>query len=496
MELQNKLMPNAIELEEAVIGAMMIDSAGRDDVFSVINDADVFYKKEHKVIFSAMKTLYDTGKEIDLLTVVEQCKTLGTIADAGGEYFLIQLTQKISSSAHSEYHARLILQKFVKRKVIFFCAEVTAMAYDDTVDVFDLLDRFQLLTDKMNDYSSNGRLSTTFAAGLEKLKKQIEFLSSNTNEIKMVGIDTGFQRINKKTGGYRNQDLLILAARPGQGKTAKAIKTVVENVKKGIPTGFISGEMSADQLIARAVAVDTNFHLNQLMNIGFVKPEYFATLQYHIDRMKNYPFIIDDSGRMDINDVVVLVKQWKRKFDIKFLVIDYIQLMTDRNHKGSNRTDELAKVSRRLKLLAKELNIPIQVLAQVNRDCEKRSNTNKRPIVSDIKDCGAIEQDADIIEFIYRPEVYGLDLDPEDYPGVVSDLIPKGANAEVIFAKYRGGATGATLLKWVGDKTKFVDVEDKTDNVDYIDEVSIDLLKITPADAFGNNETNLDDIPF
>jgi replicative DNA helicase len=198
--------------------------------------------------------------------------------------------------------------------------------------------------------------------------------------------------------------------------------------------------------------------------------------------MKDYPLYIDDSGKTDITDVIITAKLWKRKYDIKCLIIDYIQLMGDRSMKGS-RENELSSISRRLKKLAKELDIPLIVLAQVNRECEKRG-TSKRPFISDIKDCGSIEQDADIVEFIYRPEYYKLDLDPEDYDLNVRHLIDLGANAEIIFAKYRGGSTGTTLLKWDGSKTKFADVEDESDMSDDVECYAKELPKVSAAQAF------------
>jgi replicative DNA helicase len=228
------------------------------------------------------------------------------------------------------------------------------------------------------------------------------------------------------------------------------------------------------------------------MKYGFEKSEYFITLQNHVDRMKKYPLYVDDSGKMDVSDVVVTIKNWHRKYGIKLVIIDYVQLMLDRSMKTKNRTDELASVSRRLKLLAKELNIPIILLAQVNRDCEKRGSS-KRPFVSDIKDCGAVEQDADIIEFIYRPDYYKLEMQEEDYDHALAYLLDKGANTEIIFAKYRGGATGTTLLKWVGDKTKFIDVDDDKDTADYEDSPAVPTM--SAAEAFGSSN-NKSDVPF
>ena len=266
------------------------------------------------------------------------------------------------------------------------------------------------------------------------------------------------------------------------GKTAKVLKTAVANLKADVPVGIISGEMSMAQLTARAFAIDTDFHLNQLMKYGFEKSEYFVTMNAHINRVENWPLHVDDSGNMDITDVIIKAKDWHRKYKIQVLIIDYIQLMKDRSKKWNNRSDELMDISRRLKLLAKELNIPVLVLAQVNRDCEKRGS-NKRPVPSDIKDCGAIEQDADIIEFIYRPSEYGIEIDADDYDDKLAQLIHKGANAEIIFAKYRGGATSTTMLKWIGDKTKFVDVDDDTENK-YDNEVMHSINAASPSQAF------------
>lgn len=504
---KGKLPPQAIELEEAILGSMLQLKTGLDDAMAVFNTPDVFYKDQHRCVFQAMLSLYSAGNPVDMLTVSSELRKLGLLEQAGGDFYLIQLTQKVASSAHTDYHCRIVLQKYIARMIIAFSSTIIGLAYDETTDVFDLISRWQKEFDKVADLTSTGRGTATYSALLNELKYSVERLSKNTDDVQLVGIDTGFQRTNRYTGGYRKQDLVIVGGRPGMGKTAKVVKTAVANVKKGIPVGFISGEMSAEQLVARSVAVDTNFHLNQLMKSGFSKPEYFTTLQRHIDRMKEYPLIIDDTGRMDINDVVILAKQWVRKHGIQLLIIDYLQLMKDRNLKGKNRNDELSEISRRLKMLAKELDIPVIALAQVNRDCEKRG-ANKRPMISDIKDCGSIEQDADIVEFLYRPEYYKLELDVEDYEAGVRDkmahLISMGANAEVIYAKYRGGATNTTLLKWIGDKTKYVDVEDENDMHDsrhYEDAIDAPALPAKSASAaFGDQPASKDepesDIPF
>jgi replicative DNA helicase len=472
--------PQAIDLEEAVLGAVLIDEKGVYDMFAVIQTSAVFYKEQHVLIYEAAAALFAEGLPIDLLTISQKLKSLGTLERVGGDFYLIALTQKISSSAHTDYHCRILMQMYLRRLIIMFNSKITGLCYNDSTDVFDLISQWSDEFDKVADITSVGRSTKSLPASLEDVKKNIEMLSKNKEDVVLSGIHTGFQRINKYTGGYREQDLIILAARPGMGKTSKALKTALENIKNNVPVGFISGEMSMMQLTSRLIALDTNFHLNQIMKYGFEKSEYFVTLQNHVDRMKKYPLFVDDSGKMDISDVVIVIKNWHRKYGVKLVIVDYVQLMSDRSKKGT-RTDELASVSRRLKLLAKELNITVILLAQVNRDCEKRG-TSKRPFISDIKDFGAGEQDADIIEFIYRPEYYKLEMAEEDYDHALAYLLDKGANTEIIFAKYRGGATGTTLLKWVGDKTKFIDVDDELDTANY--EVEQPITVMSAAQAF------------
>lgn len=483
--------PQVIDMEEAVLGAALIDSNGLFEVIAVLRTPDAFYIEAHKYIYTAILSLFNGNEPVDLLTVSTRLKSLGKLELAGGDLYLIKLTQKISSSAHQEYHARIILQMYMKRMIIKFNAGVTALAYDDSTDVFDLIDRWAKEFDTIADVISVGRSTMQWKPALQELKLTVEMLSKNDDESRLVGVDTGFKRINQYTGGYRKQDLVIVAARPGMGKTAKVLKTAVANLKKEVPVGFISGEMSMNQLTARAFAIDTNFHLNQLMKYGFEKTEYFVTMNSHIERVQNWPLYVDDSGNMDITDVIIKAKDWYRKHKIEVLIIDYIQLMKDRSRKWNNRSDELMEISRRLKLLAKELNIPVIVLAQVNRECEKRGSS-KRPLIQDIKDCGAIEQDADIIEFIYRPEYYKIDIDADDYDEKLKPLIAKGANTEINFAKYRGGAVNTTMLKWIGDKTKFIDVDDELDNKDadvhYLNYKPLPLANVN--DAFDSYQSN------
>lgn len=479
--MQSKQLPAAVNFEGLVLGAMMVDESANDEVFMLVKDESVFTLSEHQHIYNAISELYRLGKPVDIATVSQQLTSTGKLDNAGGMFKIIELTQNISSSAHVEYHCQILLQQYIKRLVIMFNVKITALAYSDQTDVFDLLSRWQKEFDKVIDVTNKGRQTMSFPDALLKLKQEVETLSNNTEDVSMIGIPTGFKRINKHTGGYRNQDLVILAARPGMGKTAKVLKTVVENVKADNPVGFVSLEMSMHQLTARIVAIDTDFHLSQLLKTGFEKPKYFQRYDEHAERMSDYKLFIDDSGNNDITDIVLIAKLWKRMYGIKLLVVDYLQLMSDKSVKG-NREQEISSVSRRLKLLAKELDIPVIALSQLSRSVETRGG-NKRPLLSDLRESGSIEQDADIVEFIYRPDYYGIDITEDDYQDHKHiECVRLGANTEIIIAKYRGGSVGTLLLQWIGDKTKFIDVEDVNDTADYI---NVALPNVSVDEAFG-----------
>lgn len=483
--------PSAIEVEDAVLGAAMVDVSGMDDMMMIIKTENVFYKEASKYIYIAIRSLFDNGNPVDLITVSQKLKALGKIEEVGGDYALIQLTQKVSSSAHMEYWCRILLQKFIAREIIRFNSQTTASAYNDSTDVFELMAKLQMQFDEISNITMTGRKSKLFKENLQDLSKRIEHLSAQTESNELIGVHTGFQRVNKFTGGYHPQELIILAARPGMGKTSMVLKTVIENAKVDNPVGFISLEMSVMQLTARAVAIDTNFHLSQLIKTGFEKQKYFESFAHHSHRMSSYPIYIDDASESDISSVVLKARFWKRKYGIKLLVIDYLQLMKDVSVKG-NREQEISSISRRLKMLAKELDIPVIALSQLSRAVETRGSS-KRPLLSDLRESGAIEQDADIIQFLYRPEYYKIELDGEEF----EQMVAEGGNTELIFAKYRSGSVATTNLKWIGDKTKFVDPTDEVEmNQYYSEDMDSERTLPTPTanEAFGND--NYDDTPF
>ncbi len=461
--------PQATDIEQAVLGSMLNDKNGLDEALMILRTPEIFYVQSHKLIFIAIAELYSVGQPVDILTVSDKLVQHENLEKVGGDYYLIQLVQKVSSSAHIEFHARILLQKFMKRKIISFSAGITKLAYTESTDVFELLQRWQKEFDGVADLTNKGRTTDTLPQALLKLRSNVELMSNKTDEINLVGVPTGFVTEDAHTGGYRDGTLVVIAGRPGMGKTAKVLKTIVSNLKLNKPVGMFSLEMAMDELTARLVAIDSDFHLTQLTKKGFEKQKYFLSLSKHSDRMGKYPLVVDDSGVSDITDIVITAKMWKRVHNIELLVVDYIQLMKDNSVKG-NREQEVASISRRLKLLSKELQLPVIALSQLSRAVETRGGS-KRPLLSDLRESGAIEQDADIIQFLYRPKYYNV----VDWEHAYEDqkhlkAIDLGADSEVIYAKYRGGSLGILLLKWVGDKTKFVDVFDSTDTVDYIED--------------------------
>ncbi|WP_435624500.1 replicative DNA helicase [Flagellimonas sp.] len=486
-----KKLPTAIDIEQAVLSVMFNDTTAPDILFSIVRSEKAFYEFRSQLIYMAMFELYSKSEPIDLLTVSEKLRQMEKLELAGGDFHLITLSQKVTSSAHTEYHCRILLQKYLKRCVIQMNSQIIGLAYDDATDVFDLLDGYQKQFDRIVDITQSGRRTVTFPESLGNLKTEIERLSNNDEEVPLVGRTTGFKSTDAHTGGYRPGQLVILAARPGMGKTSKALKTVVGNLKRKVPVGFISLEMSMAELTARIVAIDTDFHLKQLLKTGFEKLDYFTTYDAHCKRMNVYPLHVNDSGVGDLTEIIVQAKAWKRSENIQLLVVDYLQLMGDKTIGNGNRESEISSISRRLKLLAKELEIPIIALSQLSRAVETRGG-DKRPRLSDLRDSGAIEQDADIVEFIYRPSYYHKDstLNREDYEKKNQRRFDLGANVEIIYAKFRGGSPATILMRWVGNKTKFLCVDDDSDTAEYIDAQL--PTGITAEEAFGDDKTVFD----
>jgi len=445
---KGKLPPQALDLEEVVLGAMMIDKKGVDEVIDILH-AEVFYKEAHKHIFEAIHTLFEKSEPVDLLTVSARLKKEGRLNSVGGEFYLIQLTQKVSSSAHIEFHARIILQKFIQRSLIKISNEIIEDSYNEGTDVFDLLDTAE---SKLYEITQgNIKRSSESAQNLViQAKKRIEEIA---NKEGLSGIPSGFSKVDKLTSGWQPSDLIIIAARPGMGKTALTL-SMARNmaVEHNIPVAFFSCEMSSVQLITRLISSETGLSSEKLRT-GQLEKHEWEQLNVKVKSLENAPLFIDDTPSLSIFDLRAKARRLASQHGIKIIMIDYLQLMTaGGNNKGGNREQEISTISRNLKALAKELNIPVIALSQLSRAVETRGGS-KRPLLSDLRESGAIEQDADIVSFIYRPEYYKIDEWDDE------ERTPTAGQAEFIVSKHRNGGLDEIRLKFVGHLGKFENLE-------------------------------------
>ena len=446
---KGKIPPQAVDLEEVVLGAMMIDKKGVDEIIDILH-ADVFYKIAHQYIFDAIFKLFENTEAIDLLTVSNQLRKDGRLDKVGGEYYLIQLTQKVSSSAHIEFHARIILQKYIQRSLIKISNEIIEDSYDEGTDVFDLLDSAE---SKLYEVTQgNIKRSTETAHSLViQAKNRIQEIS---NKDGLSGVPSGFDKLDKLTSGWQPSDLVIIAARPGMGKTALTL-SMARNIAVGnnIPVAFFSLEMSAVQLITRLISSETGLSSEKLRT-GNLETHEWEQLNVKVKDLEKAPLFIDDTPSLSIFDLRAKARRLSSQYGIKLIVVDYLQLMTAGSSvKGGNREQEISTISRNLKALAKELNIPVIALSQLSRAVETRGGS-KRPLLSDLRESGAIEQDADIVSFIYRPEYYKIDEWDDE------ERSPTAGQGEFIVAKHRNGGLENIRLKFVGHLGKFDNLDD------------------------------------
>ncbi|MHC5202521.1 replicative DNA helicase [Myroides sp. LJL119] len=447
---KGKLPPQAIDLEEAVLGAMMIDKKGIDEVIDILQP-EAFYKEAHKYIFEAIDQLFVSNQPIDLLTVAAQLRTNAKLEMAGGEYYLVGLTQKITSSAHIEFHSRIILQKFIQRSLIRISNEIIAEAYDETSDVFNLLDKAEARLYEVTQGNIK-KSSETAQSLVAQAKKRIEEISTKEG---LSGLPTGFHKLDELTSGWQPSDLIIIAARPGMGKTAFVLsmaRNIAIDAGKGV--AVFSLEMSSVQLITRLISSETGLSSEKLRT-GKLEKHEWEQLNVKVKDLERAPLYIDDTPSLSIFDLRAKARRLASQHGIKLIVIDYLQLMTAGGNQkgGGNREQEISTISRNLKALAKELDIPVIALSQLSRAVETRG-TSKRPLLSDLRESGAIEQDADIVSFIYRPEYYKIDEWDDE------ERTPTQGQAEFIVAKHRNGGLDNIRLKFLGQFGKFDNLED------------------------------------
>ncbi len=445
-EQHGKVPPQAVDLEEAVLGALMLEKDALTTVIDILQ-AGSFYKDAHNRIYASIQRLFQRSEPIDLLTVKNDLQKVGELEMVGGTYYLSQLTNRISSAANIEYHARIISQKHIQRELIRISSDTIRDAYDETTDVFSLLDN----AEKNLFQVAEGNIRKNYddmASLIKQAKDQIKKAGEKGDGVN--GVPSGFTELDKLTSGWQPGDLLILAARPGMGKTAFVL-SVARNtsVQFGLPTAVFSLEMSSLQLVTRLIVSETHLSAEKLKK-GALKDHEWEQLNSKVSKLSEAPLFIDDTPALSIFELRAKARRLKAQHDIKIIIIDYLQLMTAGGEGNGNREQEISFISRSLKSIAKELGVPVIALSQLSRQVETRGG-DKRPQLSDLRESGAIEQDADMVMFLYRPEYYKL---TEDENG--NSLLGIG---EVIVAKHRNGALKNIPLRFIDTLAKFEDLD-------------------------------------
>lgn len=448
-----KLPPQARDFEEAVLGAVMIEDNAIDNVIEFLQE-DAFYVDAHRRIYKAVKELYLTESPVDLLTVTEQLRKNGDLEAVGGAYYIAQLTNKVGSAANLEYHARIVSQKYIQRMLISSSSETIREAYEDSADVFSLLDKAE--SNLMLISENNAKKSSMDIASI--IRKELEEIDVRmNNDEHLNGVPTGFMELDRATGGWQKSDLIIVAARPGMGKTAFTLALARNSsVDYKKPVAFFSLEMSGNQLVQRLISMESEIPAEKIRR-GSLEKHEFQQLTSKIDSLSKGQLFIDDTPGINIFELRSKCRKLKQKHDIQMIIIDYLQLMsgTSEGKGGGNREQEISQISRSLKGLAKELNVPVIALSQLSRATETRGGS-KKPILSDLRESGAIEQDADIVIFLYRGEYYGLltDEDGMDLKGI----------AEIIIAKHRNGPLKTVKARFIDRFAKFADFDEFQNN--------------------------------
>lgn len=445
-----KVPPQAKDLEEAVLGAIMLEKSAFDTVVEILKP-ECFYVESHQRIYRSMQTLQQKNQPIDILTVVEELKLREELDIIGGPYYVTRLTNAVISSANIEAHSRIILQKFIQRELIRISGEIIGDAYEDSTDVFDLLDDAE---SKLFEITNN-HLRKNFDSidsVLVKTVQRIEDMRHRNEDI--TGVPTGFASLDRVTYGWQSTDLIILAARPSVGKTAFALnlaRNAALHPTKPTPIAFFSLEMSASQLVQRILSAESEIWLEKIARGKLEEHEMKQLYARGIQRLAQAPIYIDDTAALNIFELRAKCRRLKNKHNVGLIILDYLQLMSGTNDRNSNREQEISRISRDLKGLAKELQVPIIALSQLSREVEKRKEGNKIPQLSDLRESGAIEQDADMVMFLYRPEYYDITSDEHGESN-------KG-ETHVRIAKHRNGSLENIKLRALLHIQKFVDMD-------------------------------------
>lgn len=443
-ESLGKLPPQALDLEEAVLGALMLEKNALNAVVEFLKP-EHFYDDRHKEIYTAIIDLFKATEPVDMRTVVNQLRKNGKIELIGGAYYIAELTSKVSSAANIEYHSRVIMEMAIKRTLIEVASQIHQDAYEDTTDVFELLDKTEQAVFEISD--SNLRKNYDNMKNLmARAIQELQILKDHKDGL--TGVPSGFTALDRITSGWQRSDLVIIAARPGMGKTAfvvSAMRNAAVDFKMAV--AIFSLEMASVQLVNRMISAEAELEGEKIKK-GQLADHEWAQLVHKTSKLSAAPIFIDDTPALSVLELRAKCRRLKAEHNIQLIIIDYLQLM--RGDQGGNREQEIASISRALKGIAKELNVPVLALSQLSRSVETRGG-DKRPQLSDLRESGSIEQDADIVMFLYRAEYYKITVD--------EDGMPTQGVGEAIIAKHRNGSTGTAKLKFIGKFTKFGDLD-------------------------------------
>lgn len=453
------LQPQAIDIEKVVLGALMIDK----DAFTVVSEIikpETFYEARHQKIYEAVQSLNLQEKPVDIMTVTEELRHKGTLEDVGGPAYVVELSSQVASSAHIEYHAHILAQKFLARQLIQFASMIETDAFDETVDVDDLMQKAE---GALFEISQKNMLQDYVQIDTIVDQAHQLLLQASNREGGLTGVPSGFRKLDDITAGWQPSDLVIIAGRPAMGKTSFALsiaKNVAIDYRK--PIAFFSLEMNNVQLVNRLISNVCSIPGNKILN-GQLTPDEWERFDSNIRKMQGAPIYVDDTPGLSIFELRTKARRLVREHGIELLMIDYLQLMNANGMRFNSRQEEVSTISRSLKGLAKELNIPVLALSQLSRAVEQRDGPEgKRPQLSDLRESGAIEQDADMVLFVHRPEYYHILQDEKG-----NDL---HGMAQIIIAKHRKGATGDVLLNFRGEYTRFSNPEDIDFNAPWPDD--------------------------
>jgi len=446
-----KLPPQALDLEESVLGALMLEKDALTNVIDILKPEN-FYKDANKEIYQSIIDLFNDSEPIDLLTVTSQLKKNGKLEYVGGSFYVTQLTTRVNSASNIEYHARIILEQSIKRQLIEVSGEVQKEAYEDTTDVFDLLDNTEQSLFDISE--SHIRKNYSQVKGL--MKEAIDELQAKkTRKDGITGVPSGFIDLDNITSGWQPSDLVIIAGRPSMGKTAFVLSMMRNaSIDHEMPIALFSLEMSSLQIVNRLISSEAELDSDKIKK-GNLKDYEWQQLLHKTDQLNNAKIFIDDTPALSILELRAKSRRLKSQHDIQCIIVDYLQLMSGEYGKSSgNREQEIASISRSLKAIAKELNVPVLALSQLSRAVETRGG-DKRPVLSDLRESGSIEQDADMVLFIYRADRYDI---TEDEDGNLTAGV-----AEVLLRKNRNGPTGKVKLKFIERFAKFADMSSNDD---------------------------------